>query len=563
VTTPTTAVQSTSTATLAPTAATSSPSGNTLEPTPLSTTGGDSLEPTSFATATPGQTVPPSLATVPPSEVSPTTSSSSTTLNPTWWVSPTTSVPSQGDTPLPTTTTTALPSTSTATLTPIAIVAPSQSDTVEPTVALTTEGTNSPTNAPTRVAEFMPPTIDPTNPGTLESTPIPTPAQTAAPTVAPTNPSQPEDGTRFSVEYILSGTDPSGDQFNVAEEITLQYLEDYVNQQFEFNPLTNLENFDGATLGTELNPTRASYSVDLTFTDDSTIIPTQADIDVLIEGAFLQPFVQTLIDLLGEVSSDNPFSTTSNVIYTMSSNRSKSIDLPSPTSVPARTQMPSYEQSSIIPVQQIVSTTKATFPSPETIQTPTRSPFSFAFATEPGPPDDPTSAAVTETNDIILIATQFAVEYVFSGSDPTDEELNATQTVTIQYLQDFLVEQCMLDFNTSIVSFAGRGTLSALSRSQSIYNINVTVSETSQDAPSEDDLDILLAVAFEEPFAQPLLMALRKLPAENPIASTSEIIYGTVESAEPTKDTRSISVFGIGLLSSFAVLFAVVLGLAV
>jgi hypothetical protein len=134
-------------------------------------------------------------------------------------------------------------------------------------------------------------------------------------TNAPTNSSNSSSGVRFAVQYVAVESEPSPEQFERAQQVTLDYLEEFLVQSFELNPLTNMESFEGISIETQSNPVEISYSVDISFTADSTVVPTDADNAVLIESAFLPPAVQSLIELLQGIDATNPFSNTSSVIY--------------------------------------------------------------------------------------------------------------------------------------------------------------------------------------------------------------------------------------------------------
>lgn len=124
-------------------------------------------------------------------------------------------------------------------------------------------------------------------------------------------------GIRFEVEYTTSGSEPDSVQFDVAEATTMRYLETYLREQFDSQgPFTNVESFLGIGSANQVNPTKISFNVLITFAPDSTIVPTDQDVSVLIQSAFLPPASQTLIDELQLLDTTNPFSTTSNITYT-------------------------------------------------------------------------------------------------------------------------------------------------------------------------------------------------------------------------------------------------------
>lgn len=124
--------------------------------------------------------------------------------------------------------------------------------------------------------------------------------------------------TRFNVDYQLKGSNGAvtDTQFATVQNVTLQYLKDYLVKQFGFSIGTTLLDVVGTTVGHDNNKPQAIYDVKLVFSHDSISIPMQASVDVLVLSALNQPFVKDLIALLDALPSDNPFSTTSAVTYT-------------------------------------------------------------------------------------------------------------------------------------------------------------------------------------------------------------------------------------------------------
>jgi len=163
-------------------------------------------------------------------------------------------------------------------------------------------------------------TIQPTDTVSQEPTMIPT--ATAPPTLSPTIPIS---GFRvsaapFIVDYEITGT-PTTVDFDEAAEVTLLFLEDFFVQQFDFNVRTNMRAFAGSLTGTDLSLVEAMYTVVIVFEESSAFIPKQADIDAFLFSAFQRPFVDELLTSLGNLPSNNPFSTTSKAEYEASNKR--------------------------------------------------------------------------------------------------------------------------------------------------------------------------------------------------------------------------------------------------
>ena len=113
----------------------------------------------------------------------------------------------------------------------------------------------------------------------------------------------------FDVVYeIPSGTATDAD-LSAAGEVTVQYLQDFLTAQFDFNAVTQLESVEGTVVGTSSADTSAMLEISLIFSNDSQILPSMDDILSLLFTAFQQPFVNGLITMLGtELPPSNPLS---------------------------------------------------------------------------------------------------------------------------------------------------------------------------------------------------------------------------------------------------------------
>jgi hypothetical protein len=186
-------------------------------------------------------------------------------------------------------------------------------DTNVPTPAI---GTGTPTESPTISLMLG----DPTSPPTVvpEGTSVPTPIfedfPTAAPFPIPTT-GIPVDASAFSVTYETSGADPTEAQFNDAERITREYLEQFFIDFFGFVFEQEFVSLSVGVLGNTVGPPRIDYNLTAFFFPGAERIPTNEEIDIVVQTAFLQPSVQTLILELRTLPLENPFSSTSTVFY--------------------------------------------------------------------------------------------------------------------------------------------------------------------------------------------------------------------------------------------------------
>lgn len=124
--------------------------------------------------------------------------------------------------------------------------------------------------------------------------------------------------TPFSVTYTLDPVNnPSEASFNEVADLTLAYLQSYFESFFGDTPFSVLIKFFGSQVGNTGtgDPARIGFDVTAIFTDDSEIVPSQSDIDVLIDTALSEPAVQALLDQLRALGVQNPFSNTVTVDY--------------------------------------------------------------------------------------------------------------------------------------------------------------------------------------------------------------------------------------------------------
>jgi hypothetical protein len=122
----------------------------------------------------------------------------------------------------------------------------------------------------------------------------------------------------FTVTYTTptSGGNPSGADFLQAEAVTLQYLQAYIRTFFSANPFLHIDSFHGSVLGTAISPARVGYNVGVTFSSQSSQLPSQQDLDNIIQTALSQPAVQQLLTELQKLPTSNALSGTTAVAYT-------------------------------------------------------------------------------------------------------------------------------------------------------------------------------------------------------------------------------------------------------
>jgi hypothetical protein len=198
--------------------------------------------------------------------------------------------------------------------------------TESPTISLMLGGPTSPPTAMTISSEAPTPAIDTGRP-TLSltavpvETPVPTPISGDFPTAAPIPippTGLPVNASPFSLTYETSGVDPTEAQFSDAERITREYLEQFFIDFFEFSFEGDFVSLSVDNLGNTIGPPpRIDYDLAAFFFPLEERIPTTEEVDIIIQTAFLQPSVQTLLLELRTLPVENPFSSTSTVFYSM------------------------------------------------------------------------------------------------------------------------------------------------------------------------------------------------------------------------------------------------------
>jgi len=191
-----------------------------------------------------------------------------------------------------------------------------------------------PTAVPVEGPTVLPtPSVDvPTQPPG-EDTEVPESTEPPTAETPSTRPPVPDNGvetTPFSIAYELEAGFPTQEEYDQAAQVTLQYLEEYLTEQFEFNLATDFERLDGAAIDFSDSEVIIEYIATAVF-GPSEELPDQESLDVLIASAFEQPSVQTLLTALRTLT--NVFETTQSVIYTETT-----VPLPTPIKNPPETR---------------------------------------------------------------------------------------------------------------------------------------------------------------------------------------------------------------------------------
>ncbi|GKY94872.1 hypothetical protein MPSEU_000452100 [Mayamaea pseudoterrestris] len=125
-------------------------------------------------------------------------------------------------------------------------------------------------------------------------------------------------GTPFAIEFTTSSSaTPSEDDVAAASTILNSYLESYFNDTFALSPLVSLTDFVATPTGSSpgAGTTDVGYDPSASFTGAEEVMPTQVDVDTLIQTALSPPQVSELLTQLASLPSDNPLSTTTDIVY--------------------------------------------------------------------------------------------------------------------------------------------------------------------------------------------------------------------------------------------------------
>ena len=159
------------------------------------------------------------------------------------------------------------------------------------------------------------PTISPT------ISPKPSAINSDAPTLsfAPTDalptpyPRPPE--TLFGLVFDAQG-DATELDLEDAGSVVLRFLEQHFIMQFASDSRTDLIASFGTVTGTDAPRSRTWFNFTPLFSETSEYMPTQEEIDSLIEESFQSPFLEELLSMLSsELPPSNPLSATMGVLY--------------------------------------------------------------------------------------------------------------------------------------------------------------------------------------------------------------------------------------------------------
>lgn len=415
----------------------------------------------------------------------------------------------------------------------------------------------------------MPPAVAKTNTpsGAPSISPVTAaPATTSTPTInastVPPTKSFERSATPFSSSYSIPTDNYTVDEFGAAQNVTIHFLEDYVKMQFAGNNETELLECTGGVLMVNQSsplPT-AEFGIDIIFANTSSFVPSQQEVDILIESAFRDPTLRKLVAALQSLPSSNPFSGTTSISYTqVVGNNTRSAAFIA--RVRGYTLSPERTTPPVIVVDPSLGNHSTDVPEgtppPVIVDNPVSS---FVGTPPPVVIDEPHPNDIyARYNESNLKITPFSVVYDTSGGDPSDADTDAAAMVTLSFLDAYLKNAFDSIRPGAYTYLAGMG-VGHKNSSDSVkidFLAGVQITESSLSIVSQERLDMEVEMAFQPAFVRELLSALQLLPRENPYSTTASAAYLSTSSGS-TVSTKSSSLSTVAIAS---IAVAVVLAL--
>jgi hypothetical protein len=145
---------------------------------------------------------------------------------------------------------------------------------------------------------------------------------TNAPLLIPVAPPAPVAGnpvaaSPYQVVYTPTSGPISAADFASAIDVTCAHVEQAIMDVVAMSPFTVVNDISCQSVMTATTPATISFETNVVFDASSTIMLTPGDIDRIISTAFQSPQVSTLIAGLNMLPSNNPFSASTTVTYSL------------------------------------------------------------------------------------------------------------------------------------------------------------------------------------------------------------------------------------------------------
>jgi hypothetical protein len=376
--------------------------------------------------------------------------------------------------------------------------------------------------------------------------------------------------TPFTVVYVLATNATfTTMQFQEAQTVTLQFLQDYVRMPLRVNG-------EGetwvATIATVVlsesarPPPNVTIGMELVFSPNSTFVPTTDEVDVLLESAFVGSAQTLLVMVLAdELEPDNPFANVSTAKFeSRSAHRNSTLhNGENATRTPAPIKIPPNDSPTSLPVgTPTINTTRTSSPAMNhngspTNPNPTYPPQSNDNGTawndtltgSPGTRTPTLDEIVQQYDEAKLKFSPFSVLYQTLNRSASLNDTDEAARVTLAFLDNYL--RPIFD-SAQVASYrylAGFGVPKMADGMQIGFVAGMQVLDTFSFNISQPELDLLVQTAFEPPFLTVLLSSLQAIPKENPFSTTTWVVFQKDEVAKPSNRALDVSPFAITFIA--------------
>jgi hypothetical protein len=120
----------------------------------------------------------------------------------------------------------------------------------------------------------------------------------------------------FTIRYdTATELIPSFTDYAEAERLTEEHVQEYLEMVFGLVSATTFSSVVISSVSIGNTPTRIAFEGTVEFAPESTFVPTQNDLDMLVNSAFEQPAVGPFLSTLRSLPSTDVFATTTSVAY--------------------------------------------------------------------------------------------------------------------------------------------------------------------------------------------------------------------------------------------------------
>ena len=126
--------------------------------------------------------------------------------------------------------------------------------------------------------------------------------------------------TSFFLHYSFEGRTATATEYESASMTTMAYLDSFMHTAFQRNNQIEYDGQQGQVLSMTADPVTIAFSYEVYFLEAPNLHPKQDDIDRLLSTALSEPANNVLLTRLSNLDSQNPFSKTRKVVYSLELN---------------------------------------------------------------------------------------------------------------------------------------------------------------------------------------------------------------------------------------------------